>query len=107
MTSSARENHPQRHRSSILAAAETRRIFSAGFPDFPAENWRAFVMPSKRIASAQNCAYHAREAKIVQDAETGWRRWAPLVWRGFAVSRVGRRALFDADDPLPTLRRPS
>ncbi|EBQ0578193.1 HD domain-containing protein, partial [Salmonella enterica subsp. enterica] len=31
------KNHPQRHRSSILAAAETRRIFLRDFPDFPAE----------------------------------------------------------------------
>lgn len=96
------KNHPQRHRSSILAAAETRRIFLRDFPDFPAENWRAFVMLSKRIASAQKLRLPRQRQKSCR-MQTGWRRWAPLVWRGSSRSpaRWASRYLMPTI-PLPT-----
>ncbi len=72
------------HRSSILAAAETRRIFLRDFLTFRQKNWRAFVnMLSKRIASAQMRL--PRQGKIVQDAD-GLEALGAVVWRGYSRS---------------------
>lgn len=87
------KNHPQRHRSSILAAAETRRIFLRDFPDFPAENWRAFVMLSKRIASAQKLRLPRQRQNRAGCRQAGGvgRHWSGAGLRGFR--RAGRRAV--------------
>lgn len=86
MTSSARRKII---RSGIVLPFWRRQkpgVFFCGiFLTFRQKNWRAFVMLSKRIASAQNCAYHARRQKSCR-MQTGWRRWAPLVWRGSSRS---------------------
>lgn len=42
---STAKNHPQRQRSSILAAEETRRLLREEFAQFPAEKSRLFAMP--------------------------------------------------------------
>ncbi len=99
---SSAKNHPQRHRSSILAAAETRRIFLRIFLTFRQKNWRAFVMLSKRIASAQKLRLPRQRQKSYR-MQTGWRRWAPLVWRGSSRSpaRWASRCLMPTI-PLPT-----
>lgn len=63
------KNHPQRHRSSILAAAETRRIFLRDFPDFPAEKLAGICHAIEAHSFSAKIAPTTPEAKIVQDAD--------------------------------------
>lgn len=106
MTSSAwRKNHPQRHRSSILAAAETRRIFLRDFPDFPAEKLAGICHAIEAHSFSAKIAPTTPEAKIVQDADRLEALGAIGLARVFAVSGALGVALFDADDPFAD-RRP-
>lgn len=75
------KNHPQRHRSSILAAAETRRIFLRDFPDFPAEKLAGICHAIEAHSFSAKIAPTTPEAKSCR-MQTGWRHWVPLVWRG-------------------------
>ncbi|VEA16773.1 metal-dependent phospho hydrolase [Salmonella enterica subsp. enterica] len=81
-------------------------VFFCGiFLTFRQKNWRAFVMLSKRIASAQKLRLPRQRQKSCR-MQTGWRRWAPIgLARVFAVSGALGVALFDADDPFAD-RRP-
>ncbi len=96
------KNHPQRHRSSILAAAETRRIFLRDFPDFPAEKLAGICHAIEAHSFSAKIAPTTPEAKSYR-MQTGWRRWAPLVWRGSSRSpaRWASRCLMPTI-PLPT-----
>lgn len=106
MTSSAwTKNHPQRHRSSILAAAETRRIFLRDFPDFPAEKLAGICHAIEAHSFSAKIAPTTPEAKIVQDADRLEALGAIGLARVFAVSGALGVALFDADDPFAD-RRP-
>lgn len=105
MTSSAAKNHPQRHRSSILAAAETRRIFLRDFPDFPAEKLAGICHAIEAHSFSAKIAPTTPEAKIVQDADRLEALGAIGLARVFAVSGALGVALFDADDPFAD-RRP-
>lgn len=81
-------------------------VFFCGiFLTFRQKNWRAFVMLSKRIASAQKLRLPRQKAKIVQDADRLEALGAIGLARVFAVSGALGVALFDADDPFAD-RRP-
>ncbi|EBY5149771.1 phosphohydrolase [Salmonella enterica subsp. enterica serovar Gloucester] len=99
------KNHPQRHRSSILAAAETRRIFLRDFPDFPAEKLAGICHAIEAHSFSAKIAPTTPEAKIVQDADRLEALGAIGLARVFAVSGALGVALFDADDPFAD-RRP-
>ncbi len=103
MTSSARRKII---RSGIVLPFWRRQkpgVFFCGiFLTFRQKNWRAFVMLSKRIASAQKLRLPRQRQKSYR-MQTGWRRWAPLVWRGSSRSpaRWASRCLMPTI-PLPT-----
>ncbi|EDV6011410.1 HD domain-containing protein, partial [Salmonella enterica subsp. enterica serovar Thompson] len=80
------KNHPQRHRSSILAAAETRRIFLRDFPDFPAEKLAGICHAIEAHSFSAKIAPTTPEAKIVQDADRLEALGAIGLARVFAVS---------------------
>ncbi|HAM4364465.1 TPA: phosphohydrolase [Escherichia coli] len=82
------KNHPQRQRSSILAAEETRRLLCEEFEQFPAEKIEAVCHAIAAHSFSAQIAPLTTEAKIVQDAD-----------RLEALGAIGL-ALFDAEDPL-------
>lgn len=63
------KNHPERHRSSVLAAAEARRILIHDFPGFPASRLAAVCHAIEAHSFSANIAPVTLEAKIVQDAD--------------------------------------
>ncbi len=63
------KNHPQRQRSSILAAEETRRLLREEFEQFPAEKIEAVCHAIAAHSFSAQIAPLTTEAKIVQDAD--------------------------------------
>lgn len=63
------KNHPERHRSSVLAALETRRILIRDFPDFPQQRIPAVCHAIEAHSFSAKIAPETLEAKIVQDAD--------------------------------------
>lgn len=94
------KNHPQRQRSSILAAEETRRLLREEFVQFPAE---------KIEAVCHAIAAHSFSAQIAPRASSRSASWTILasvvkgaigLARLFAVSGALGLALFDGEDPF-------
>lgn len=86
------KNHPQRQRSSILAAEETRRLLREEFEQFPAEKIEAVCHAIAAHSFSAQIAPLTTEAKIVQDADRlealgrlAWRACLPFqghwAWR--------------------------
>lgn len=98
------KNHPQRHRSSVLAAAEARRILMDDFPAFPPSKLAAVGHAIEAHSFSANMAPVTLEAKIVQDADRLEALGAIGLARVFAVSGATGRALFNADDPFAARR---
>ena len=94
------KNHPQRQRSSILAAEETRRLLCEEFEQFPAEKIEAVCHAIAAHSFSAQIAPLTTEAKIVQDADRLEALGAIGLARVFAVSGALGVALFDAEDPL-------
>ena len=86
------KNHPQRQRSSILAAEETRRLLREEFVQFPAEKIEAVCHAIAAHSFSAQIAPLPTDAKIVQ-AAIGLARL-------FAVSGALGLALFDGEDPF-------
>ena len=63
------KNHPQRQRSSILAAEEARRLLREEFAQFPAEKIEAVCHAIAAHSFSAQIAPLTTEAKIVQDAD--------------------------------------
>ncbi|EHF8088683.1 phosphohydrolase [Escherichia coli] len=82
------KDHPQRQRSSILAAEETRRLLREEFVQFPAEKIEAVCHAIAAHSFSAQIAPLTTEAKIVQDAD-----------RLEALGAIGV-ALFDGEDPF-------
>ncbi|EOW1853686.1 phosphohydrolase [Escherichia coli] len=99
------KNHPQRQRSSLLAAEETRRILSAEFADFPSEKIDAICHAIAAHSFSAQITPLTVEAKIVQDADRLEALGAIGLARVFAVSGSLGMALFDGEDPFAQ-RRP-
>jgi len=84
------KNHPERSRSSMMAAEKTLAILQSAFADFPADRYPAVS--------------HAMEAKIVQDADRLESLGAIGLARVFAVAGALNTILFDAEDPFADRR---
>jgi uncharacterized protein len=98
------KNHPDRHRSSILAAAETRRILIRDFPAFPESRLASVCHAIEAHSFSANIAPLTLEAKIVQDADRLEALGAIGLARVFAVSGALGVALFDGEDPFAERR---
>ena len=94
------KNHPQRQRSSLLAAEEARRILSAEFVDFPPEKIDAICHAIAAHSFSAQITPLTAEAKIVQDADRLEALGAIGLARVFAVSGSLGVALFDGEDPF-------
>ncbi|BBV40421.1 phosphohydrolase [Citrobacter portucalensis] len=98
------KNHPERHRSSVLAAKETCRVLMRDFPDFPRQRLSAVCHAIEAHSFSAKIAPETLEAKIVQDADRLEALGAIGLARVFAVSGALGVSLFDAEDPFARKR---
>lgn len=98
------KNHPERSRSSRLAALKTSDILRHDFPEFPPEHIAAVGHVIEAHSFSAGIAPQSMEAKIVQDADRLEALGAIGLARVFAVSGALGVPLFDADDPVADAR---
>ncbi|EPH3384323.1 TPA: phosphohydrolase [Klebsiella oxytoca] len=98
------KNHPERSRSSAMAAEQTLTILQSDFPDFPPERYAAVQHAIEAHSFSAGMAPRSEEAKIVQDADRLEALGAIGLARVFAVSGALNNILFDADDPFADRR---
>ncbi len=98
------KNHPERSRSSAMAAEQTLTILQSDFPDFPPERYAAVLHAIEAHSFSAGMASRSEEAKIVQDADRLEALGAIGLARVFAVSGALNNILFDADDPFADRR---
>ena len=98
------KNHPERSRSSAMAAEQTLTILQSDFPDFPPERYAAVLHAIEAHSFSAGMAPRSEEAKIVQDADRLEALGAICLARVFAVSGALNNILFDADDPFADRR---
>lgn len=98
------KNHPERSRSSAMAAEQTLTILQSDFPDFPPERYAAVLHAIEAHSFSAGMAPCSEEAKIVQDADRLEALGAIGLARVFAVSGALNNILFDADDPFADRR---
>ncbi|MCS0530505.1 phosphohydrolase [Klebsiella grimontii] len=98
------KNHPERSRSSAMAAEKTLAILQSAFPDFPAERYAAVLHAIEAHSFSAAIAPRSEEAKIVQDADRLEALGAIGLARVFAVSGALNNILFDASDPFADRR---
>ena len=98
------KNHPERSRSSAMAAEKTLAILQSAFPDFPPERYAAVLHAIEAHSFSAAVAPQSEEAKIVQDADRLEALGAIGMARVFAVSGALNNSLFDARDPFADRR---
>lgn len=98
------KNHPERSRSSQLAARKTCAILRRDFPDFPSECYAVVEHAVEAHSFSAGIVPQSMEAKIVQDADRLEALGAIGLARVFAVSGALGVPLFDADDPFADAR---
>ena len=98
------KNHPERSRSSAMAAEQTLTILQSDFPDFPPERYAEVLHAIEAHSFSAGMAPRSEEAKIVQDADRLEALGAIGLARVFAVSGALNNILFDADDPFADRR---
>lgn len=94
------KNHPQRGRSSQLAADKTIAILREDFAGFPAARYAAVQHAIEAHSFSAGIAPRTLEAKIVQDADRLEALGAIGLARVFAVSGALGVPLFDPEDPF-------
>lgn len=98
------KNHPQRGRSSQLAAERTMAILRDDFADFPAHHYAAIQHAIAAHSFSAGITPLTAEAKIVQDADRLEALGAIGLARVFAVSGALGVPLFDPEDPFADAR---
>lgn len=98
------KNHPERSRSSMMAAEKTLAILQSSFADFPAERYSAVSHAIEAHSFSASISPRTLEAKIVQDADRLESLGAIGLARVFAVSGALNTILFDAADPFADQR---
>jgi uncharacterized protein len=76
------KNHPERNRSSAMAAEKTLAILQSAFPDFPAERYAAVLHAIEAHSFSAAIAPQSEEAKIVQDADR-LEALGAMAWRAY------------------------
>ena len=99
------KNHPERSRSSVMAAEKTLAILQSSFPDFPRDRYPAVYHAIEAHSFSAGISPQSAEAKIVQDADRLEALGAIGLARVFAVSGALNNILFDADDPFADQRK--
>ncbi|WP_052365360.1 phosphohydrolase [Halotalea alkalilenta] len=94
------KDHPQRHRSSRLAAREAIGLLTRRCADFPFELHPAVAHAIEAHSFSAGIEPRTLEARIVQDADRLEALGAIGIARVFHVSGQLDRALFDPADPL-------
>lgn len=94
------KNHPQRGRSSQLAAERTIAILRDDFTDFPAHHYAAIRHAIEAHSFSAGITPLTDEARIVQDADRLEALGAIGLARVFAVSGALGVPLFDPEDPF-------
>ncbi|HFP9236818.1 phosphohydrolase [Klebsiella quasipneumoniae] len=98
------KNHPERSRSSMMAAEKTLAILQSSFTDFPADRYAAVCHAIEAHSFSAAIPPRTLEAKIVQDADRLESLGAIGLARVFAVAGALNTILFDADDPFADRR---
>ncbi len=98
------KNHPQRGRSSQLAAERTTAILRDDFADFPTHHYAAIQHAIEAHSFSAGITPLTTEAKIVQDADRLEALGAIGLARVFAVSGALGVPLFDPEDPFADAR---
>ncbi|HDK6399549.1 TPA: phosphohydrolase [Klebsiella variicola] len=98
------KNHPERSRSSMMAAEKTLAILQSSFADFPVERYAAVSHAIEAHSFSAAIPPRTLEAKIVQDADRLESLGAIGLARVFAVAGVLNTILFDAEDPFADRR---
>lgn len=98
------KNHPERSRSSVMAAQKTLNLLRDDFPDFPESLYPAVAHAIEAHSHSANITPTTREAKIVQDADRLESLGAIGLARVFTVAGRLNVALFNADDPFADSR---
>ena len=98
------KNHPERSRSSMMAAEKTLAILQSSFADFPVERYPAVSHAIEAHSFSAAIPPRTLEAKIVQDADRLESRGAIGLARVFAVAGALNTILFDAADPFADQR---
>lgn len=98
------KNHPDRSRSSVMAARKTVAILRDDFPDFPETLYPAVAHAIEAHSHSANIAPQTLEAKIVQDADRLESLGAIGLARVFSVAGRMNVSLFNADDPFADAR---
>lgn len=98
------KNHPERSRSSMMAAEKTLAILQSSFADFPVERYAAVSHAIEAHSFSAGITPLTVEAKIVQDADRLEALGAIGLARVFAVSGALGVPLFDPEDPFADAR---
>lgn len=98
------KNHPERSRSSVLAAQKAVSVLRDDFPDFPEERYPAVAHAIEAHSHSANIAPQTLEAKIVQDADRLESLGAIGLARVFSVAGRLNVSLFNPDDPFADSR---
>ncbi|CAM4448742.1 phosphohydrolase [Klebsiella africana] len=98
------KNHPERSRSSMMAAEKTLAILQSSFADFPVERYPAVSHAIEAHSFSAAIPPRTLEAKIVQDADRLESLGAIGLARVFAVAGALNTILFDAADPFADQR---
>ena len=98
------KNHPERSRSSMMAAEKTLAILQSSFADFPADRYAVVSHAIEAHSFSAAIPPRTLEAKIVQDADRLESLGAIGLARVFAVAGALNTILFDADDPFADRR---
>lgn len=98
------KNHPERSRSSMMAAEKTLAILQSAFADFPADRYPAVSHAIEAYSFSAAIPPRTLEAKIVQDADRLESLGAIGLARVFAVAGALNTILFDAEDPFADRR---